>query len=286
MQQLESKELVLESKELETYKVQLQELIKPYQLEQNRREKKSEFLKKCVRSIEKNDFFQLEELLKSKQAQEILEDSDFNACDTVFSPLQKYAETQVDSYCVKWKGSLLELAQEAQLDLEVDFPKFSVLKGIEGSVNFASRSTAINQMTLKSIDPKRIISTLVKLKRQLYDAPFEPQKFIDSLCQCYQEILKETSLRMGEPVSIQDLYTKYVWSLQSKVFFQNMDKAKFKGYSIEQFAVDLWRFFESDVSATAEGYKIRLNPGRAKSFWLIDQVGEKRQISNAFFAKN
>ena len=192
----------------------------------------------------------------------------------------------MDNYRVKFKGTLLQLAQEAGLPLEVDFPRFSVLKGIEGELDFSTRSTAINQITLKSMDPKRIISTAIKLKRKLYDTVFEPQKFIDSLLQCYKEILKKEGRGMGDAVPIHQLYNDYVWSLQSKSFFQNMDKGKFKGYSIEQFAVDLWRFFESDVPTAEGGYRIRLNPGRGKSFWLIDQNGEKRQITHALFAKN
>lgn len=277
---------VLESTEMECFKDQLQEVIKPYQQEQNRRQKKSDFLKKCVRCIEKNDFFQLDELLKSKQANDILEDSDFKLCESIFSQLRNFAETQVDNYRVKFKGTLLQLAQEAGLPLEVDLPRFSVLKGIEGELDFAKRSTTINQITIKSMDPKRIISTALKFKRTLYDTVFEPQKFIDSLFECYKEILKKENRGIGDAVPIHQLYTDYVWSLQSKTFFQNMDKGKFKGYSIEQFAVDLWRFFESKVPSAEGGYRIRLNPGRGKMFWLIDQDGEKRQITNALFAKN
>jgi hypothetical protein len=276
----------LESKEIERFKDQLQEIIKPYQQEQNRRQKKSDFLKKCVRCIEKNDFFQLDELLKSKQAKDVLEDSNFKFCDSIFCQLRKFAETQVDNYRVKFKEALLQLAQEAQLPLKIDFPRFSVLKGIEGKVDFSNRSTAINQISIKSMDPKRIISTAIKLKRKLYDTIFEPQKFIDSLLLCYKEILKEAGCGMGDVVPIHQLYNDYVWSLQSKSFFQNMDKGKFKGYSIEQFAVDLWRFFESKVTTAEGGYRIRLNSGRGKSFWLIDQDGEKRQITHALFIKN
>lgn len=274
-----------ESTEVECFKNQLQEIIKPYQQEQNRRQKKSDFLQKCLRCVEKNDFFQLEELLRGKQAQDLLEDPDFELCDSIFSELRKFAETQVDNYRLKFKGALLQLAEEAGIPLEIDFPRFSVLKGIEGMLDYSSRSTIINQVTIKSMDPKRIISTTIKLKRKLYDAPFDPQKFIDALLQCYKKILNEEGCGMGEAVSIHQLYTEYVWSLQSKTFFQNMDKGKFKGYSIEQFAVDLWRFFKSDVSAAEGGYRIRLNPGRGKSFWLIDQDGEKRQITHVLFSK-
>lgn len=276
----------LESQAVECFKDQLQEIIKPYQQEQNRRQKKSDFLTKCVRCIEKNDFFQLDELLRNKQATDILEDSNFASCDSIFSELRKFAEDQIDRYQIKLKDALLHLAQEADLPLEVNFPQFSVLKGIEGKLDFSTRSTTINQVIIKSMDPKRIISTAIKLKRNLYDTPFEPQIFIDSLLQCYKETLKKEGRGMGDPVSIHQLYTDYVWSLQSKVFFQNMDKGKFKGYSIEQFNVDLWRFFESNVSNAEGGYRIRLNPGRGKSFLLIDQNGEKRQITHALFIKN
>lgn len=277
---------LLEPTAVECFKDQLQEILKPYQQEQNRRQKKADFLEKCVRCIEKNDFFQLDELLRNKQTTDILEDSNFASCGSIFNQLRKFAETQIDHYLIKFKDTLLQLAQEADLPFEMDFPRFSVLKGIEGTLDFAKRSTIINQITLKSLDPKRIISTIIKLKRTLYDTPFEPQIFIDSLLQCYKEILKKENRGIGDVVPIHQLYTDYVWSLQSKTFFQNMDKGKFKGYSIEQFSVDLWRFFESTVSTAEGGYRIRLNPGRGKSFSLIDQTGEKRHITHALFTKN
>lgn len=275
----------LDSKNIECFKDQLQVMIKPYQQEQNLRQKKTDFLKQCIKGIEKNDFFYLDELLNSKQALDVVEDSNFTLCDPIFCQLRQFAETEIDNYRLKFKGTLLQLAEEANLPIEVDLPRFSVLKGIEGKVDFATRRTNINQIVIKSMDPKRIISTAVKLKQLLYDTPFEPQTFIDSLLQCYKAILEKEARGAGDAVPIHQLYTDYVWSLQSKVFFQNMEKGKFKGYSIEQFSVDLWRFFKSNVSAAEGGYRIRLNAGRGKSFWLIDQDGEKRQITHALFSK-
>ena len=283
---MENLESQLDVQEVECFKDQLREIIKPYLQEQNRRKKKLDFLAKCVRCIEKNDFFQLDELLRSKQANDVSEDSNFKSCDPIFNHLRKFSETQIDNYRVKFNGALHQLAQEAGLPLELDLPRVSMLKGIEGTIDFSMRSTTINHITIKSIDPKRIISTAVKLKRDLYDTSFDPQTFIDSLLQCYNEILKKEGRGTGDVVPINQLYMDYVWSLQSKVFFQNMDKRKFKGFSIEKFAVNLWRFFESDVPAAKGGYRIRLNSGRGKSFWLIDQNGEKRQIAHALFTKN
>lgn len=102
--------------------------------------------------------------MNSKQAQDIVQDSNFTLCDPIFSQLRKFAETEIDNYRLKFKSTLLQLAEEANLPLEVDLPRFSVLKGIEGKVDFATRKIKINQIVIKSMDPKRIISTAVKLK--------------------------------------------------------------------------------------------------------------------------
>ena len=84
---------------------------------------------------------------------------------------------------------------------------------------------------------------------------------------------------------IVQLYTDYVMSLQSKTFFNNMDKTKFRGYSIELLSVHFCRFFQSGVQAEG-GYRIKLNPGRGNTFWLIDQDGERRHITHVAFIKN
>lgn len=263
----------------------LGEIVKPFQQELNRRQKSSDFIKKCIQCIEKNDFFQLDELLKSRLVTEVLEDASLQGCASIFSHLQVYADEQIEQYRSEFKNGLMQAAEKARLPMRVDIPRFFVLEGIEGEVNFPARKTTLGELTIKSFDPNRIVSAALSLKRKLYDSVFEPQPFIDALFTCYQEILKKENQQVGDPVSIQQLYTDYVWSLQSKAFLQNMDKSKFKGYSVEQFAVDLWRFFTSNVSAAVGGYCIRLAAGRIKSLWLIDQMGEKRQISHASFVK-
>lgn len=278
-------EATLEIIGIEDAKNQLEGIIRPFQQEQNLRQKKSDCVKKCIQCIEKNDFFQLDELLKSKQAADLLEDSNFKGCETIFFHLRTYADQQIKNYRLRFKDDLLQIAKKAGLPIEIDLPRFSILKGIEGKIDFTTRTTTINQTSLKSIDPRRIVSTALNIKRKLYDSIFESQKFIDALFDCYKEILNKSTQGLGSAVPICQLYTDYVWSLQSKTFLQNMDKAKFKGYSVEQFAVDLWRFFESDTSSAEGNYRVKLNPGRNKSLWLIDQDGEKRLITHASFVK-
>lgn len=273
------------SDNLNLVKDQLQEIVKPYQQEQNQRQKKADFLKMCIKNIEKDDFFQLDELLKSKLSKDILDDPYFISFHALFDQMRTFADDQIEKYRIQYKEALLHLAEEAQLPLTFDFPRISILKGIEGKIDFAKRCTTINQATLKSIDPRKIISMAIKIKRKLYDTAFNPQQFINSLFNCYKKILSEKKQESNHIVGIRQLYSEYALSLQSKAFLQNMEKGKFKGYPLDQFAVDLWKFFQSDVSSTEEGYLIRLNPGRGQSLWLIDPNGEKRQITHVDFLK-
>jgi hypothetical protein len=64
-----------------------------------------------------------------------------------------------------------------------------------------------------------------------------------------------------------------------------MAKGRFREYDADQFAVDCWRYFSSDVSSTADGYVLRLAGGRNNALWLIDQEGEKRRITTISFQR-
>ena len=77
-------------------------------------------------------------------------------------------------------------------------------------IDFSSRSTRINKKQLKSIDPRRILTAVLRLKKELYDKPYDPQKFIDSLCQVYLEIIEKDQLPLGRPVPMQTFYLAYV----------------------------------------------------------------------------
>ena len=261
----------------------LSEILRPYQQRLNQRQRMVDFVRQCIRCAGRDDFFQLDELLKSKMADDVQKEAGLKACKEVFEQLRIYANEQVELYRIEFVEDLMGRAEEAELPLEIDLPRFTVLKGIEGEVDFATRCTIINKKALKSIDPKRIVSAVLKVKRQLYDRPYDPQAFIDGLYQTYGDILKIEEEESGHPVPIQRFYREYVLSLQSRTFFQDMDKGKFRGYSLDQFAVDLWRFYQAGTGGTSDRQALQLRPGRNNSLWLIDSNGERRQITAISF---
>jgi hypothetical protein len=268
---------------LQESKEELTQILRPFQQEVNRRQRLADFLKQCIRCTERDDFLQLDELLKSKSAEDIETEESLEVCKSRFDLLRSYANEKVERYRTEFIGDLTRLAGEAELPIAVNFPHFSVLKGIEGTVDFSKRSTIINKKILKSVDPRRIIMAVQKLKRQLYDRPYDPRAFADSLYQTYAKIVQEDNLAPGDTAPIQRFYLVYVLSLQSKPFFQSMEKAKFREYSLDQFVVDLWRFFESGIGSTSSGHVLQLRPGRNNSLWLIDAEGERRQITGISF---
>ncbi|MBF0286908.1 MAG: hypothetical protein HQM14_03750 [SAR324 cluster bacterium] len=264
----------------------LSEILKPYQQQQNRRQQMVEMIRRCIQCAEKDDFLRLDELLKNRLAQEIENEPELQACRGIFERLRTYSNDTVDRYRIEFIEDVKKNAEEASLPIEIDFPRFSVLKGIEGDFDFANRQTTVNDKKLKSIDPKRIISTVLKIKRQLYDRPYDPKKFIDDLYQVYRTLVKDRKKTLGHPIPIQEFYREYVMSLQSKAFFQNMDKGKFKGYSLGQFAVDIWRYFQAGTGGTSGKYALHLGSGRNHALWLIDSDGQTRQITTISFQEH
>lgn len=268
---------------LQEVPAELSEVLRPYQQEQNRRRRMVEFVQQCIRCVDRDDFFQLDELLKTRMATDVEQEPDLKVCKEAFNRLRTYADDKVERYRIEFIEDLSARAQEADLPIEVDFPRFTVLQGIEGSVDFGERRTVINKKVLRSIDPRRIVSAAFKIKRQLYDRPFDPQAFIDGLYQTYRDILKREKQAPGYPVPMQLFYLEYVLSLQSKPFFQDMDKGKFRGYSLDQLAVDIWRYFQSGTGGTSDRHALQLRPGRNNALWLIDSDGERRQITAISF---
>ena len=268
---------------LEEVQEDLKQIVQPFQRDLNQKQKKADFIQLCIRCAGRDDFLRLDELLRSKPAEDIVQDETLASCGPVFESLEGYAHEKVEQYRMDLVEDLTQKCREAELPIEMDFPRFTVLKGIDGEIDFSSRTTMINKKVLKSIDPRRILAAVLRLKKQLYDKPYDPLQFIDALCKVYLEILAQENLPAGRPVPMQTFYLAYVISLQPKSFFQNMDKGKFRGYSQDQFSVDLWRYFQSDTGGTSDGYELQLTPGRNKALWLLDPEGELRQITAISF---
>ena len=264
----------------------LNEITRPFQKELNRGQRLADFLKQCIRCVGRDDFLQLDELLNSKMAENVEQEEILVDCGLLFDDLRKNAGDKVARYRMELIGDLTDLGKEAGLDIVIDFPRFSILKGIDGEIAFGDRTTIINKRVMKSIDPRRIVTALGRLKKELYDRPFEPQKYVNSLHETYALICKTDNLPAASPVAIQRFYLEYVISLQSKVFFTNMEKGKFRGYSLEQFSVDLWRCFDSGITTTSKGMSFKLTSGRNFCLWLLDSTGERKQIASISFQES
>ncbi|HDJ27775.1 MAG: hypothetical protein J7J70_11525 [Deltaproteobacteria bacterium] len=271
---------------LQVNQEQLTAIVRPFQQELNRCQRLADFIKQCIRCAGRDDFLRLDELLNTKPATEVVQEEALAECAPILESLRADAREKVEKYRLEFIEDLTRLGNDAGLAIDIDFPRFSILKGIDGEIAFSERTTTINKKVLKSIDPRRIVAALVRLKKQLYDRPFNPQEYIDGLYETYVGICKADNLAVGQPVPIQRFYLQHVISLQSKTFFTNMDKAKFRGYSLEQFSVDLWRYFESGIGGTSDGKLLDLDPGRNFSLWLLDGVGERRQISSISFKED
>jgi hypothetical protein len=268
---------------LQSQQTELNEMLRPYQREVNRRQRLADFVNRCIRSAGRDDFFQLYELLNSRTATDVENEAGYEGVREVFARLREDATKKVERYQVQFLEDFTKLVQDAGLPLENDFPRLRLLKGIDLEVQFQEKQTLINGKVLKTVDPERIMRAVMQLKRRLYDRPFDPQGFIDGLFAAYKKVNQVERRRIGDPAPTQAVYVEYTLSLQPRSFFQDMAKGRFREYDADQFAVDCWRYFSSDVSSTSDGYVLRLAGGRSNALWLIDQEGEKHRITTVSF---
>jgi len=268
---------------LQTEQTRLAEMLRPYQRDLNRRQRLADFVTACIRSAERDDFFQLYELLSSRMCSDVEAEPGYEEVREVFEILHADATRKVERSQLNFLEDFSRLVQEAGLPLENDFPRLRLLKGIELEVSFTEKRTLLNGRPLKTVDPQRLVRAVLALKRRLYDRPFEPQSFIDGLCAVYQKVNHAAGRGDANPAPIQTMYLEYTLSLQPRSFLQDMAKNKFREYDADQFAVDFWRYFSSEVAATSDGHVLRLSSGRQNTMWLIDTSGERRRISSLSF---
>jgi hypothetical protein len=271
---------------LQAQQAQLTDMTRPYQREVNRRQRIADFVNRCIRSAGRDDFFQLYELLNSRMATEVETETGYEGVREVFERLREDAVRKVERYQIQFMEDFTRLVQDAGLPLENNFPRLRLLKGIDLEVNFGEKRTLVNGKPLKTVDPERIMRAVTQLKRRLYDRPFDPQGFIDGLFAACAKVNQAEGRPDSDPAPSQTVYLEFTLSLQPRSFFQDMAKGRFREYDADQFSVDFWRYFTSDVSSTSDGHVLRLNTGRGTALWLIDQTGEKRRTTSLSFQRN
>lgn len=275
----------MDTEQLESFANSLNEALKPYRSAWRRRERLSKTLERCIRAARKGDFFTLDEVLTERFLESLKGEPGLGDSAEVLAEVRWMATEGIRRYQLDFKEDILAMAEEAGVTLEVDFPRLKGAKGIEGQVDFNKRQTELNGKVLKTVDPARIVSTMARLQKRLHGSPLDPQAFIDELFEVYAEMLKPLNSAVGTHVPVQQFYLSLVVARQSKRFWQDMTRATFKGYGADAFAVDLWRFFDSEVDRTTSGHKLQLRPGRGASLWLLDLDGHRRKITTLAFVE-
>ena len=282
----ESEETGVDNEEfLQTQQAELNEMLRPYQREVNRQQRLADFVNRCIRSAGRDDFFQLYELLNSRAATDVENEPGYEGARETFERLRQDVSRKIERYQAQFIEDLTRLTEEAELPLKNEFPRLYLLKGIELEVKFEDKQTLLNGKVLKTVDPARIMRAVTQLKRRLYDRPFDPQDFIDGLFAAYEKVNQAEGRNVGDTAPLTSVYLEYTLSIQPRSFFQDMAKGRFREYDADQFAVDCWRYFNSDVATTSGGQVLSLGSGRGTSLFMIDQTGERRRYTTLSFQR-
>src|SRR5262249_40162311 len=196
---------------LQKHRARPTDMLRPYQRELTRRQRLADFVNACIRSVGRDDFFTLYELLQSRACSEVEAEPGCEEARDIFSGLRADATRKVERSQLSFQEDFTRLAHEAGLPVEDNFPRLRLLQGIELEVELAQKRTLINGRPLKPVDPQRIMRAVLALKRRLYDRPFEPQGFINGLYTVYHKV---THGAEGHAAPIQTIYIEFTMSLQ------------------------------------------------------------------------
>ncbi len=269
-----------ETRPTEAAEIALAAVLRPYRADWKRREKLSKYIEQCLRAAKRGDFFAVAELVGRREVAAVSGDPGLAGAAGQIARLGVWAQTAITAYREDFLADLAAEARAASLFLQIDFPRFTSRKGITGDIRFEERKTTVGGATLKSVDPRRIVAAIKKLDRRLYGRAFNPQTFIDKIYDSYQAIADD-----GDLVHMSEIYLQVVIDRQSAAFYKDMAKGRFRGYPRDEFAVDFWRYFCSDVQQTTSGHFLTWRPGRTSAMWMIDRDGERRQIATLSFQR-
>src|SRR5262249_14882418 len=135
--------------------MKLAEMLRPYQRDLNRRQRLADFVATCIRSAERDDFFQLYELLHSRMCSDVDAEPGYEEARETFARLRTDATHKVERSQVNFLKDFTRLVQDAGLPLDNDFPRLRLLQGIELEVRFTEKRTLLNGRPLKTVDPQR-----------------------------------------------------------------------------------------------------------------------------------
>jgi hypothetical protein len=142
--------------------------------------------------------------------------------------------------------SMSEFRIQGILSLKINFQK-----------RFAEIKTFARSKRIKSMDPTIIAHELKKELVRLFDRPFEPKLFLNSLFSAYQKLQSESK----KNVLIKDVHRILWLEKQKDIFFESSDSAKMISYPLDEFSIDLGKLIQSGVQSLDNGYICRISLG-------------------------
>src|SRR5262245_44242974 len=106
---------------LQEQQTRLTELLRPYQRELTRRQRMAAFVNACIRSVGRDEFFTLHELLESRACSEVEAAPGCEEARDIFSSLRADATRKVERSQLSFQEDFSRLAQEAGLPVENNF---------------------------------------------------------------------------------------------------------------------------------------------------------------------
>ncbi len=217
-------------------------------------------LKAIKKTFEKNDFTKLGVLIESSRFENALKALNLEQIHTEFKDVhQRYIAAMRLEFDKKFLSvcnelnlkdvtgdSMSEFRIRGILSVKINYPK-----------SYAEIRTFARSKRIKSTDPTKIAHELKTEVTRLFERPFEPRAFLNSLFIAYQKLYTESK----KTILLKDVHRIFWLEKQKDDFFESSEPRKMVLYPLDEFSVDLGRLMESRFQSLENGYVCRISLG-------------------------
>jgi hypothetical protein len=183
--------------------------------------------------------------------------------DEQYEQLKKAFDTQVGRLRIDFDKKFLEACERNQLHgvKGNSMDGFRIMGIIAVKVNFAKSlsevGTFVVSKKINTLSVEKVIAKIREEMNRLFDRPFEPEKFLQTLHDAYEAIRRGLSAN----ALLKDVYRQIWFGKQNQEFIETANPTKMIAYSLDQFSVDLGRLFEAKVRRLANGLECIISLG-------------------------
>lgn len=190
----------------------------------------------------------------------------YSPAGPVLDAVQREIAAAYEATLLTYDRELREACARVRSDWQITgrFPSYQINRRFVVSFDLKTHTVKLESLTVHSFQISTVVSRLQKRYKELWEGPFDPQKFLEELRAAYRRaVLLEERGDLGQEIYLYKVHRELFAGRQSNNFWRTSHGLR--AYPEEAFAADLSRLLSSGITTHA----LTLIPGRQERHMYI-----------------